>query len=322
MQGRILVVHRNELILDVVQEMLQDMGYAVTLSCDGHRALGKAMSSHFNLIIINHTLSGGLTGDQLVERMRKYGVQAPIIGTAPDAGWEQSPELQKKIDYLLPAPFDYSELINAVETLLNPSRGKTSRSSIRDLEPDDLLAAPDLPDAPEPSDAIASLLPDPPDAPEPSPPLPETLLPPQSASLDTFLKKSGANYTVPQPARQQAPARILLVEANEALSHQITHQLKGSGYQVVAFKNGQAAYEDAMLNDYDLILTDLWIPGMDGFEMIEALRKSGVDAPIAILTSHITRDMVEELLAYRICRILLKPLKNQDLISLVQAKAV
>ena len=39
MEGRILVVHRNELILDVIQEMLQDVGYAVSLASDGHRAL-------------------------------------------------------------------------------------------------------------------------------------------------------------------------------------------------------------------------------------------------------------------------------------------
>ena len=62
MQGKILVVHRNELILDVIQEMLQDIGYAVTLATDGHRALGKAMAGHFNLIIVNHTLTGNLDG--------------------------------------------------------------------------------------------------------------------------------------------------------------------------------------------------------------------------------------------------------------------
>ena len=52
------------------------------------------------------------------------------------------------------------------------------------------------------------------------------------------------------------------------------------------------------------------------------MRKSGIDAPIAILTAHITRDMVQELITYRICRILLKPLKTDDLLALIHAKAI
>jgi DNA-binding response OmpR family regulator len=61
---------------------------------------------------------------------------------------------------------------------------------------------------------------------------------------------------------------------------------------------------------------------MDGFEMIDALRKSGVEAPIAVLTAHITRDMVQELIAHRICKIMLKPFQPKDLLALVHARAI
>ena len=77
-----------------------------------------------------------------------------------------------------------------------------------------------------------------------------------------------------------------------------------------------------MLADYEFIFTDLWLPGLDGFELIDALRKSGVSTPIAVLTAHITREMVQELLDYQICKILLKPLKLKDLLSLVQEKVL
>jgi DNA-binding response OmpR family regulator len=116
MEGKILVVHRNELILDVIQEMLQDVGYAVSLTSDPQRALSKAMAHSYEVIIIDRHLEGEFDGVRLVELLRKYGVQSPVIGTAPNADWaEQSIDL---VDLLLPAPFDYSELIKAVADLL------------------------------------------------------------------------------------------------------------------------------------------------------------------------------------------------------------
>ena len=316
MQGRILVVHRNELILDVIQEMLQDIGYAVTLATDGHRALGKAMSGHFNLIIVNHTLTGNLDGAQLVERMRKYGVRVPIVGTAPDATWASLPgSSATEVDYLLPSPFDYSELIDAVETLLNRRRFPSG--------PLDIDSA--LPDSVEPLDAL-SLLSDPSDALQPPPPAPPEPLPespraslPEPPVPDVKIVRRSSGYTPEAPdVRRVGPSRVLLVDPNEALCKQVADSLAREGYEVTPMTRGQEAYEATMLNDYELILTDLWLVGMDGFEMIEAMRKSGVTAPIAIHTAHITRDMVHELLEWRICKIFLKPAKTDDLLSLVR----
>ena len=116
MEGKILVVHRNELILDVIQEMLQDAGYAVSMTSDPQRALSKAMAHSYEVIIIDRHLDGEFDGVRLVELLRKYGVQSPVIGTAPNADWaEQSIDL---VDRLIPAPFDYSELVKAVADLL------------------------------------------------------------------------------------------------------------------------------------------------------------------------------------------------------------
>jgi len=313
MQGKILVVHRNALILDVIREMMQDLGYAVTQAQDGHRALGKALSDHFHIIIVNHALNGSLTGGQLVERIKKYGVRSPIIGTAPQATWDAPIGFSEgNVDYLLPSPFDYSELIKAVEALSHPKRSKQITSEPQETtndpfaepaQPNNLLEpgledlTPELPSALQPP------------VPEPPAPVVETIQP------------TPPSLPAPDIHDKHLP-RILLVETNTDLCKQLSTQLTSQGYMVTAFHNGCDAYEDTMLNDYDLILTDLWLPGMDGFDMIDAMRKSGINAPIAILTAHITRDMVQELLEYRICRILLKPLKAEDLVALVHTQAV
>lgn len=316
MQGKILVAHRNELILDVIREMLQDLGYAVTQAQDGHRALGKALSDHFHIIIVNHTLNGSLTGGQLVERMKKYGVQSPIIGTAPHAIWDAPAGFSEgTVDYLLPSPFDYTELIKAVESL-SKTRGTASyiESPIVEDIPDDPFAGPALPTE---SDLLGTVSDDLsiPDFPPALPPIEEPDTPVPTPQIHQ------SPFAIPEP-KPESPPHILLAETNTELCKELCTHLTGEGYMVSAFHNGRDAYEDAMLNDYDLILTDLWLPGMDGFDMIDAMRKSGVSAPIAILTAHITRDMVQELLDYRICRILLKPLKSEDLVALVHTQAV
>ena len=79
MDGKILVAHRNEMVLDVIRDMLQNVGFATTLTTDGHQALAKALSERYNLIIVDRNLPGALDGVRLAERLRKYGVRAPII---------------------------------------------------------------------------------------------------------------------------------------------------------------------------------------------------------------------------------------------------
>ncbi len=84
---RILVVHRNERILNTIQELLQDVGYEVTLTTDCEEALTRAMSAHFDLIIVDRKLTADPEGVQLVGRLRKFAVGAPIITSAPEAAW-------------------------------------------------------------------------------------------------------------------------------------------------------------------------------------------------------------------------------------------
>jgi DNA-binding response OmpR family regulator len=114
------------------------------------------------------------------------------------------------------------------------------------------------------------------------------------------------------------PTRILVVETDEDDRRTVAGYLTEAGYDVSTLRGGQEAYEHTMLSDYDLILTDLWLVGMDGFEMIEAMRKSGVTSPIVVRTAYITRDMVRELLEWRVSKIVLKSAQKDTLLSSVR----
>ncbi len=308
MKGKILVVHRNKLIVDVIQEILQDVGYAVSLTCDPQRALSKAMAHSYEVIIVDRYLDGEFDGVRLVELLRKYGVHTPVIGTAPNADWaEQSVDL---VDRLLPAPFDYSELVKAVSDLLED-------------EPNPILDA--LADLGQNEDHLKSDLSDLLPAP---PAIPDASLPAQTPATDTPKQESIPTPTAttrqirpwqpPHIEKYEGPARIIFSENDDDTRNEYEGWLKDAGAEVTACRGGDEIVEATMLANYDLIMIDLWTSGMDGFETLETLRMSGVDTPVIITAGYITKDMVSELLPRKIQKIVLKPASRDVFIENIQ----
>ncbi len=85
--------------------------------------------------------------------------------------------------------------------------------------------------------------------------------------------------------------RILLVEDDQRIARFIQKGLKENAYAVDAVADGDDALYQVEMNDYDLIILDLNIPGKDGFEVCEEIRASGSNIPILMLTA---RDTVED----------------------------
>lgn len=80
-------------------------------------------------------------------------------------------------------------------------------------------------------------------------------------------------------------ARILLVEDNAELAAGIRHNLHIEGYDVHVAEDGVAAVAEARRLPPDLIILDLMLPGMDGFEVLGTLREEGIRVPVMVLTA-------------------------------------
>jgi DNA-binding response OmpR family regulator len=80
--------------------------------------------------------------------------------------------------------------------------------------------------------------------------------------------------------------KILLLEDEAALSDIIAEYLRGYGYAVEQYFDGDLAFEAAYEKIYDLWLFDVSVPGMDGFELLRRLRHEGKDTPAIYITSH------------------------------------
>lgn len=80
-------------------------------------------------------------------------------------------------------------------------------------------------------------------------------------------------------------ARILLVEDNPDLAEAIAYNLELDGYAVRTVDNGTDAVEEACAIRPDLIILDIMLPGLNGFQVLESVRERGVRAPVLILTA-------------------------------------
>lgn len=79
-------------------------------------------------------------------------------------------------------------------------------------------------------------------------------------------------------------ARILVIEDDEAILKFLRRGLAYEGYQVDTALEGQSGLSLALDNQYDLVVLDLMLPGIDGLEVCRRLRAGG-DVPILILTA-------------------------------------
>jgi DNA-binding response OmpR family regulator len=79
--------------------------------------------------------------------------------------------------------------------------------------------------------------------------------------------------------------RILLIEDEPALVRGLSDSLRANGLAVTTAMDGEAGLDAALRGDADLILLDVMLPKVNGYEMCRAIREHGLDVPIIMLTA-------------------------------------
>jgi len=115
------------------------------------------------------------------------------------------------------------------------------------------------------------------------------------------------------------PDTILVVEDELALRETLVYSLKKEGYTVDAVSDGHLAVETARKLKPDLILLDLMLPGLDGFEVCRILRKEMI-TPILMLTAR--DDEVDRVVGLEVGAddYLTKPFSMRELLARVKAQ--
>ncbi|MEX1140915.1 MAG: response regulator transcription factor [Thermoleophilaceae bacterium] len=89
-------------------------------------------------------------------------------------------------------------------------------------------------------------------------------------------------------------SRILIAEDEPRLSSFLEKGLKANGYVTTVVADGHVASIVARDDEFDLLILDLGLPGMDGFRVLQELRRRGQRLPVIVLTA---RDDVEDKVA-------------------------
>jgi two-component system alkaline phosphatase synthesis response regulator PhoP len=80
-------------------------------------------------------------------------------------------------------------------------------------------------------------------------------------------------------------ARVLIVEDNRNLAHGLRTNLEFEGHSVEIADDGRAALSRVRERVHDLVVLDLMLPGLDGFEVLRMLRADGFAIPVLVLTA-------------------------------------
>lgn len=114
-------------------------------------------------------------------------------------------------------------------------------------------------------------------------------------------------------------AHILVVEDRESLRRMLERALAQEGYKVSTCADGEQAASRLAKQSFDLVLTDLKLPGMSGIDVLRASREAQPRLPVVVLTAFGTVGTAVEAMKLGAADFLEKPVEIEDLFQLVES---
>lgn len=114
------------------------------------------------------------------------------------------------------------------------------------------------------------------------------------------------------------PEKILVVDDEPALLETVAYNLKNAGYEVITASDGLSALEAARQQAPELVILDIMLPGMDGFEVCRVLRQE-MTTPVLMLTAR--DDEIDRVVGLEVGAddYLTKPFSMRELLARVKA---
>jgi DNA-binding NtrC family response regulator len=111
---------------------------------------------------------------------------------------------------------------------------------------------------------------------------------------------------------------ILVVEDDRSTRQLLTEMLKTAGFSVASAKDGVDALKRLRAGSYDLMLLDVWLPKMNGLDVLAALPKEGAPPRVVVMTSDDTPEMLLRAVREQAWRYVAKPVEPQALVELLR----
>jgi DNA-binding NtrC family response regulator len=117
---------------------------------------------------------------------------------------------------------------------------------------------------------------------------------------------------------EKLPIRILIADDEKNIRELLRDELAAILMNVVAVNSGPAALAELEKNDYDILLLDLTMPGMDGIEVLKKLKVLDAATEVLILTANATVQTAVEAMKLGAYDYLLKPFKIEELLPIIE----
>ena len=112
--------------------------------------------------------------------------------------------------------------------------------------------------------------------------------------------------------------KILLAEDDNDMRRFLVKALQQAGYEVASFDNGQSAYNQLRVEPFELLLTDIVMPEMDGIELARRATELDPDIKVMFITGFAAVALNPNNHAPQQAKVLSKPFHLRDLVSEVQ----
>jgi nitrogen regulation protein NR(I) len=110
--------------------------------------------------------------------------------------------------------------------------------------------------------------------------------------------------------------RVLLVEDDTNIATGLQKVMRANGYEVTTLPRGDEGLQRALAEEFDAVITDLKLPGLDGLELVRELKKAKPKLPIILITAHGTTETAIEATKWGAFDYLPKPFDVDELLDL------
>ncbi len=112
--------------------------------------------------------------------------------------------------------------------------------------------------------------------------------------------------------------KILIVDDDPIVIQSCCRILEADGIKTHTVSTVEMGEKILVENTYDLMLTDIKMPGKDGFEMIQRAKEIRPDMPVLIMTGYLTSETVEKSRCFGVNNYIAKPFTPEELLAAVQ----
>jgi DNA-binding NtrC family response regulator len=113
--------------------------------------------------------------------------------------------------------------------------------------------------------------------------------------------------------------KILVVDDEELICWSLKRTFeRHAGHSVCCVYTGNEAIQKIMENQYDVVITDLKLPDVNGHELVRKIKELGVDTPVIVISSYLSEEMLNDVMKQGVVRCINKPFQIEDILNDVE----